>query len=220
MTNTDSIIGLVNQIVASNFRYSLPREGQVKSVTDSAGKGRILVVIPSLGWDTEDKGAWCYSLDKNSLTTVKIDDWVIVQFLDGNRDYPLVMGKSTRIQDQLPTNYSDENTQIIFEDPNDETVISYSSSEEELKIGYDEFEACARVEDTTISSSSEDNTFWTFWNAFFSIITGASIPEPGNGSPSALQTALATAISGAGGTPIEINGKINSGSEKVKVGTK
>jgi hypothetical protein len=76
----------------------------------------------------------------------------------------------------------------------------------------------ARLNDSTISSSSEDTLFWTFWNSVFGVITGSPIPEPGNGAPSAFQTALASAITGAGGIPVEINGKINSSSDTVKAG--
>ena len=76
----------------------------------------------------------------------------------------------------------------------------------------------ARLDDSTISSASEDATFWTFWNAIFGVLSGSPIPEPGNGSPSALQTALALAITGAGGIPSAINGKINNASSTVKAG--
>lgn len=195
MINTDSIIGLINQIVISNFRYSVPREGQVKSIKDESGKGRILVVIPSLGWDTKDKGAWCYSTDKNSLTTVKVDDWVIVQFLDGNKDYPIIVGKSTRIKDQTPESYEDETTQIIFEDPNDHTIIKYDG--EELKIGLEDFKDSARVDD-----------------AVKVIIPAGTVivaVSGGSGSP---------AVGTANATDIELDGVITEGSEKVKVGTK
>ena len=76
----------------------------------------------------------------------------------------------------------------------------------------------ARENDTTVSSSSEDSTFWTFFTAFFSVITGAPIPEPGNGAPSAFQAALAAAITGAGGVPSSQAGRINSASTEVQIG--
>ena len=82
--------------------------------------------------------------------------------------------------------------------------------------GAEEF--AARQNDTTVSSSAEDNTFWTFFNAFFSVITGAVINEPGDGAPSALQAALRTAITGAGGIPTSQAGRIDGGSNEVKIG--
>ena len=84
--------------------------------------------------------------------------------------------------------------------------------------GPGEEEFAARQNDTTVSSSSEDSAFWTFFAAFFGIITGPPIPEPGNGDPSALQAALSAAIAGAGGTPTQQAGKIDGGSSEVKIG--
>lgn len=76
----------------------------------------------------------------------------------------------------------------------------------------------ARENDPTISSSSEDSAFWSFFSAFFGVITGPVINEPGNGNPSALQAALAAAIAGAGGTPTSQSGKIETGSTEVEIG--
>lgn len=76
----------------------------------------------------------------------------------------------------------------------------------------------ARVDDQIKSTSAEDAQWWTFVNTFFGVITGAPIPEPGSGSPSALQAALSLAIAAAGGVPSAITGKVTVGSTKVKVG--
>lgn len=77
--------------------------------------------------------------------------------------------------------------------------------------------AAARIDDTTISDTTTDTSFWSFFAAFFGVVTGAPIPEPGNGAPSAFQAALAAAITGAGGTPTKQDGKINSGSGEVTI---
>ena len=76
----------------------------------------------------------------------------------------------------------------------------------------------ARIEDAVLSDNTVDTTFWTFWQAFFGIVTGPPIPEPGNGAPSAFQTALNLAITGAGGTPSKIDSKVNEGSDTVFAG--
>jgi hypothetical protein len=77
--------------------------------------------------------------------------------------------------------------------------------------------AAAREDDPTISTITEDSTWWAFVTAFFGVITGAPINEPGAGNPSALQAALAAAITATGGVPSEINGKINGGSSEVTI---
>jgi hypothetical protein len=78
----------------------------------------------------------------------------------------------------------------------------------------------SRIGDKTKSDSGSDSSFWTFFSAVFSVITGAPIPEPGSGSPSAFQAALALAITGSGGTPTSQTSKITEGSDQVKVGNK
>lgn len=221
MRDRDSITGLLISAIQPFLKYMVPREGQVKDLKDPEKKGRILVQIPSLGWDTNDKGAWCKPIDKNSLSTVKVDDWVIIQFVDGNRDFPIYIGKSTRIKDQLPKNYDNESTtHILFESPDDKIMMKYDEKKDLLQIGKKDFKGSSRIDDTTTSSSAEDSAFWGFISAFFGVVTGPSIPEPGNGAPSAFQLALSVAISGAGGTPTSQDGKITSGSSQVEVGDK
>lgn len=79
-------------------------------------------------------------------------------------------------------------------------------------------EFAARQNDKVTSDSSTDINFWTFFAAVWAVFTGPSIPEPGAGNPSALQTAVAAAITGAGGAPTSQVGKITGGSEEVKIG--
>lgn len=217
----DTFTGIINKIVNYNLKFLVPREGQVKDLKDPLKKGRVLVVIPALGWDTNDKGAWCSTVDKNLLSTVKIDDWLIIQFVDGDSTTPICIGKSTRIKDQLPKNYDGEpTTHILFESPEDKIMLKYDEKKDLLQIGKTDFKSSARVDDTTTSSSSEDSAFWTFFSAFFAVITGSPIPEPGLGAPSALQAAMTAAITAAGGTQSKMDGKITSGSSQVEVGDK
>jgi hypothetical protein len=75
----------------------------------------------------------------------------------------------------------------------------------------------ARNGDSTQSGESDDSTFWNWMQAFMTIVQGAPIPEPGNGSPSAFQTALQAAFA-ASPFPSSLTGKITSGSDRLKVG--
>lgn len=76
----------------------------------------------------------------------------------------------------------------------------------------------ARRGDETLTDATTDTAFWAFWQAVWGIVSGTPIAEPGNGSPSALQAALAAAIATAGGVPAELKGKINAGSGVVEIG--
>lgn len=118
-----------------------------------------------------------------------------------------------------------DGTVIFYNTSTGEMGIAHSSgtnitidSDGNVTIGEDNAAPAAREGDEIISDSSTDTSFWAFFSAFFGVITGAPIPEPGNGAPSSLQTALSLAISAAGGAPSSLTGKINSGSETTKIG--
>lgn len=193
--DTDAFTGVVNQIIKRYLRYSFPREAQVKDINDQVSKGRILVTIPSLGWETNDTGAWCYATDKNALTTVKVGDWVIVQFVDGNPDHVIYIGKSTRLRDQLPKNYSSPTDHVIFEDPDNKIHIKYDG--DQLEIGNSAFAASAREGDT-VQVTIPANTF------IVSVAGGSGSPATGVLNPN----------------PVDVDGEITSGSDQVTVGDK
>ena len=217
-TNTDTFTGLVTQIVLRAMRYMVPREGEVVDVTDPVNKGRVLAIIPALGWFTPDSGLWCYPADKNAVTTPAVGDRIIIQFVGGDPLHPIYIGQSNRIDGQLPEHFEGPDTHVVFEDPQDRINMTYDGAVNELEIGNSDFRNSARVDDTTISSSAEDTTFWAFWDAVFGVITGPDILTGSSGNPNTLQVALRTAITGAGGTPSSITGRISSGSSQVKVG--
>lgn len=90
-------------------------------------------------------------------------------------------------------------------------------SEDNIEIGNTSPKAAAREGDEILSNMTSDSGFWAMWSAFFAVITGPPIPEPGAGAPSALQIALNLAIVAAGGTPSSLTGKINEGSAQVTI---
>lgn len=215
--NKDSVSGLLLSVVDARLKYLVPREGQVKDIIDPVKKGRILVVIPSLGWHTPAEGAWCYGIDKNMISTVKVDDWVIVQFVDGDENFPICIGKSTRIKDQIPTNYDGvSTTHILYESPANTIHIKYDEKANLLQMGNSNFRGSARVDDTTTSTSAEDSTWWTWLNGLINVFTDVWVPVPNDGG-SALKIALEAYIT-TSPIPTKIDGKISSGSEQIQVG--
>lgn len=167
-TKADEFSSIIYDLILKATRFFVPRLGQVSKIDDSEGRGRILVHIPSLGWTTDDTGAWCFPDDKKSLITPAVGDWVIVQWIDGNIDLPVYTGISTRMKDMLPANYEDENTQIIFEDKNRETCIKYDEANKLLTAlvnGNITFEDQAgnqiRMENGNIIFKSGDASTWT-----------------------------------------------------------
>ena len=127
MANTfDQITDMIKKIVLEVTRYNVPRIGKVSKIIDSFKKGRILVTIPILGWDTDDIGAWCYPKDKKGIITPSVGDYVLVEFIDGNKELPVYSGIASQMKDMLPGNYDGENsTQILFENRNKEEYFKY-----------------------------------------------------------------------------------------------
>lgn len=122
---------MLKKIIIDSTRFHVPRLGKIVNINDSQKKGRVLVQIPSLGWDTNDKAAWCYPKDKKSFITPKVNDFVIIEFLDGNIDYPLYSGMANQMKDMIPKSYDgNPTTQIIHESTDGQ---SYIKSDELLK---------------------------------------------------------------------------------------
>lgn len=221
MAGLDGLSDIVEAIVAPLFKYAVPRLGEIKDLNDPAKKGRVLVTINSLGWDTNEKGAWCYPKDKKSVVTPEVGDFVIVEWVDGMPDIPMYSGVANNMKDMLPHAYDGSaDNQVLFEGRDAKIKVQYNETDDEMLIGKTDFRESARKDDATTSGSAEDSVFWAFVAAFFGVVTGPSIPEPGGGSPSALQAAMALAITGVGGTPSTMAGKINEGSSQIKVGDK
>ena len=117
----DNIIDIINTIVKEQFKYMVPRLGQVIDLLDPSSKGRVKVLIPSLGWDTAEKGAWCWSRDKNAIITPVLKDWVMVQWMDGKSDFPVYSGIATEMTNMLPKAYDgNSKTYVLFEEPENE----------------------------------------------------------------------------------------------------
>jgi phage baseplate assembly protein gpV len=120
----------------NRFKYSVPRLGQVKQVDDQNQTGRILVICDSLGWSTESQGVWAYPKDVRRLITPKKDDYVIIEWIDGNRDKPVIYSSIAYwMKDMLPKNYDGASTtQVLYEDNNKELSIVYDENTKELKV--------------------------------------------------------------------------------------
>jgi len=143
----DDLKDMIALISRKEIKCAVPRLGQVLKVQDDEQKGRILVSIPSFGWTTQDTAEWCYPKDRRRLITPKIDDWVIVEWIDGNVDKSAVYsGIAYWMKDMLPKNYDGQpTTQLLYEDNDQELSINYDEKNKILKVNYEK-------DDNTISS--------------------------------------------------------------------
>ena len=182
--------------------------------------------------------------DKGSIKIPSKDDGVWIEFEGGEVNKPIWVGMWAAKND-IPADFEYSEKSSFWKDDNGNVV---NIKENEIDIEFiakmlvkmkklldiqsddditveankinlnDGDKGAARLDDEVKSTSAEDSSFWAFWTAFFGVVTGAPIPEPGNGSPSAFQTALSAAITAAGGTPSSLTGKITASSDSVKVG--
>jgi len=131
----DGVVSMIGKLIKDETKFLGKRMGIVSKVDDPNSLGRILVHIPSFGWDTDDKGAWCYPTDKAGLVTPQKGDYVIVEFLDGNRDLPLYTGVDYRLKGMLPSGYDGKpTTQVLYEDNAGEVVVKYDESAKTLTV--------------------------------------------------------------------------------------
>lgn len=135
MNSFDDLRTMLLTIILKATKFNVPRIGQVSQIEDPEKKGRILVHIPSLGWDTDDKGAWCFPKQPVGLKTRNKKDYVVVEFLDGDINLPVYSGIATNMKDMLPKNYESASTQVLFENWEKDFAIVYDESQEILKFG-------------------------------------------------------------------------------------
>lgn len=200
MTDLDTMTGIFEKIVTPFFKYAVPRLGKVVDRDDK--EGRVLVQIPSLGWDTNDKGAWCFPTDKKSLMVPEIGDFVLVEWVDQNPDIPIYRGISGNMKDQIPENYDgDPKTNILFEGSSDD-IIKYKEGtleiiSKEILLGNNPSKGVARNGDSIKSTPADDSIFWAWLSAAAVVLAGLGVVAP---------------------TPTSLTGKITSGSSNVKAG--
>jgi hypothetical protein len=206
---------ILKAIIRREFKYWVPQRGQVKSVNDPEGLGRIKVTVPVLGWTTENQGVWAKPAGQAGLITPAQNDWVMVQFINGRPEDAIWIGTLPAMKGSEPSVYENQNTQVLFEDPDEQIALVFDQVQNVLQIGKTGFSPAARQEDTIISSTAEDAAFWGWLSGFISVFQ-SWVPVPSDGG-AALKAAL-TAYLGANPTPTEMAGKIDSGSDQVEIG--
>jgi hypothetical protein len=126
---------LLQKIINLETKYLRTYKGKVVDVNDSENMGRVLVQVPSLGWNDNEKAIWCFPSDKNSIITPKVDDYVRIGFSEGSIDRAFYFGCANEIQNVLPSEFDgNAKTQILFQDNNDEVFIKYDEQQKILQI--------------------------------------------------------------------------------------
>lgn len=154
----DDIVSMVRKVIADATRYFVPRIGRVAKVDDDLSKGRILVLIDAFGWDTEEKGAWCFPKQLRSLITPKKDDFVLVEFIDGDRNLPVYSAISSQMKDMLPQVYDGKSTtQVLFENNAQDSSVVYNAEDKKYTITIGEY--VITIEDSLIQIGEASESF-------------------------------------------------------------
>ena len=134
MKNNDLSLD-IKKLIQKELTYHKTYIGKVLDLNDPQKKGRICVGILDLACFTADIGFWCWSRDKKSLITPKLNDWVCVGFVAGNRDIPYYFGIANEMADMLPKDYDGKNTTQIIYEADDQWVIKYDESTKKFVMG-------------------------------------------------------------------------------------
>ena len=216
---------LITEIVLKETLWLKHYNGKVVNVIDPLKKGRVLVTIAELGYNTPAVGFWCSARFLNSLYIPKIGDWLDVGFISGSRDKPVYYGKANEMDEQIPKNYKGiPGGQIIFEDPKNKIHIKFDASTNALEIGNSDFEKAARDNDAVKSTIVEDVVFWTNFNlwrvtelAAATAYLATIAPPP---APEGIYVTARVAALTAMNIPTDLTGKIIEGSNQTKIGDK
>jgi hypothetical protein len=191
MIQNSELLGLIQQAANLNRRYTVPYLGRVTSLEDPDGLNRVIVQIPDLGWNTNESAAKCSIVETKGYTVPRLDDYVIVQFIAGNRDLPIILGVANNMKNMIPGEY-ESGKDVLYSQP-DKMHITYDG--DQLEIGNTGFQPAARKEDLVKSTTIEDSGFWTWVTA----VSGAT---------------------GVIAVPSSLTSKITSGSNQTQIGDK
>lgn len=193
MDLTRTTRGAIEQIVREETRYLRHYFGTVLRNDDELNRGRVLASVPELGWNTEDQAAWCFPRQAHALSVPAIEEIVEIYFMAGDPNRPVYLGLPADFVDNLPPSYVDPTTHIVFEDPQEATLIRWDGATLDLgKTGY--LEAARQTDSVEVTIPT---------NTVVIAVSG------GSGSP---------AVGTLNPSPITLTGEITSGSDQVRIG--
>lgn len=132
MDLTRTTRGAIEQIVREETRYLRHYFGTVLRNNDELGRGRVLTTVPELGWNTEATGAWCFPRQTHALSVPAVGELVEIYFMSGDVNRPVYLGLPADFVDNLPPSYVSPATHIVFEDPEEKTLIRFDGDNLDL----------------------------------------------------------------------------------------
>lgn len=130
-----SIRGLIAMVVREETQFLRHYLGLVVDDKDELGRGRVLVTIPELGFDTATQGLWCWPRQADSLSVPKTDTYVEVYFMGGHPDRPVYLSyASEMLGSEFTLHTKMPGSRVIFESPETKEGIHYDDKTKKLVI--------------------------------------------------------------------------------------
>jgi len=120
LDNDYSLDSLISEIAREETIYDRSYQGRVIVNIDPIRpkSGKVLCLVPDLGWDDPTTAAWCYPRQLHAMSVPKIGSLVEVSFLRGDMDWPVYRCLAQESSDAIPSNYDGlPTTHVVFESP-------------------------------------------------------------------------------------------------------
>jgi len=207
---TNSLYGMICEIVRQETIYLRHYIGQVLSNTDEENIGCVQVAIPELGWTTEEESPWCYPRERHAMSVPLVGEWVEVYFLSGNIDKPVYIGNCGEMKKDDNKNCIPEwfdgypETRVIYQSPNSKKGIKLNETDGIMTIDSDEIELIDGSEEPFVLGDKLESYLTDFINNAFNLHThpyvdtpvGASVTSPPSVSATAPTDILSEKIRG------------------------
>jgi hypothetical protein len=203
---TNSLYGMICEIVRQETIYLRHYQGKVLSNIDDLNIGMCQISVPELGWIESDISPWCKPRQLHRLSVPAIGEWVEVYFLAGDRNRPVYieMCNEKKTEDNkycIPADYvGDPKLHIIFQSPESKKGIMLDDTAKMMSIDSENIEFIKGSMEPFVLGN-QLNTFLTnFCTTFFNAHVHTST-APGN--PTSAPTVLGLAPSGILSTKIK-----------------
>jgi len=124
--------------VEKALKYHKHYIGQVSDNDDPSKKGRVRVMVPELGWDSQDRAQWCWPRQGFGMNVPLVDQWVEVWFIAGDRNRAVYLGLAAEITGHTPDAYSAPKQRVLFQDPTTKDSIIYDAEDKTFTLTFDQ----------------------------------------------------------------------------------
>jgi phage baseplate assembly protein gpV len=165
-----SIFSLIRKIVYNETIYHLHWYGKVIDNQDVSQRGRVKVAISDLGFapgmTQGSDGVWCSPRQGYSMMPPKVDEWVEVYFIGGDRKKPVYLVGVGEVKGNMPKQYSSPTAQVLWQNPTTGDYLSYDETAKEFTINVTSSLKIKSYGKLTIGGGSESfakgDTLYTF----------------------------------------------------------